>query len=217
PALERASVSWVDIHGAACTARVELPPRGKLWRTDEHPRQRLHGSTCRHPRPRPPPLAPGPKRPMQKSVRQTSDRCRRPGAQVAVSLDRPALRTRSFVPVFVLAMVGCATRPVQHVAPPPDCVSAEAAAGTTARDAPVSDHERESLPRAPQASTASGAGAGDADFSEVAYPFPVLYRSFQAQGLSLRMAYMDVSPPAGAHATVVLLHGKNFSGAYWEA
>lgn len=114
-------------------------------------------------------------------------------------------------------MVGCATRPVQHVAPPPDCVSAEAAAGTTARDAPVSDHERESLPRAPQASTASGAGAGDADFSEVAYPFPVLYRSFQAQGLSLRMAYMDVSPPAGAHATVVLLHGKNFSGAYWEA
>jgi pimeloyl-ACP methyl ester carboxylesterase len=38
------------------------------------------------------------------------------------------------------------------------------------------------------------------------------------QGHALEMAYMDVAPTVPASGqTVLLLHGKNFSGAYWEA
>jgi pimeloyl-ACP methyl ester carboxylesterase len=37
------------------------------------------------------------------------------------------------------------------------------------------------------------------------------------EGQDLRMAYMDVAPAGKANGqTVVLLHGKNFFGAYWE-
>ncbi len=48
------------------------------------------------------------------------------------------------------------------------------------------------------------------------YPYPVKQFTFASQGQNLHMAYMDVSPatPRGA---VVLLHGKNFCGATWEA
>lgn len=48
------------------------------------------------------------------------------------------------------------------------------------------------------------------------YPYPVRYIVFQAQGESLRMAYMDVQPSQPNGKTVVLLHGKNFNGAYWQ-
>jgi pimeloyl-ACP methyl ester carboxylesterase len=48
------------------------------------------------------------------------------------------------------------------------------------------------------------------------YPFPVKYISLQSQGQSLRMAYMHVQPSRPNGKTVLLLHGKNFSGAYWE-
>ncbi|MDB5298057.1 MAG: 2-hydroxy-6-oxo-6-phenylhexa-2,4-dienoate hydrolase [Phycisphaerales bacterium] len=60
-----------------------------------------------------------------------------------------------------------------------------------------------------------------------AYPHPVRFLPLTIDGQDVRMAYMDV-PPAGrqpgapAPATtnpapdvVVLLHGKNFGGAYW--
>ncbi len=51
----------------------------------------------------------------------------------------------------------------------------------------------------------------------VAYPFPVQYLPLECEGQSLRMAYMDV-PAAGAAngQAVLLLHGKNFYGSYWE-
>ena len=49
------------------------------------------------------------------------------------------------------------------------------------------------------------------------YPFPVKYLPLKAEAEDLRMAYMDVSPE-GAAATqiIVLLHGKNFYGSYFE-
>ena len=50
----------------------------------------------------------------------------------------------------------------------------------------------------------------------LSYPHPVHFFPLIVEGQDLRMAYMDV-PPAG-HAngqTVLLLHGKNFFGAYW--
>jgi pimeloyl-ACP methyl ester carboxylesterase len=58
--------------------------------------------------------------------------------------------------------------------------------------------------------------AYDARLSDYEYPYPVQYREVEAQRQSLEMAYMDVSPEDAASAhTVLLLHGKNFSGAYW--
>jgi pimeloyl-ACP methyl ester carboxylesterase len=48
------------------------------------------------------------------------------------------------------------------------------------------------------------------------YPFPVRMLPLTIEGQDLRMAYMDVAPtgpPSGK--VVLLLHGKNFPGAYW--
>ena len=53
---------------------------------------------------------------------------------------------------------------------------------------------------------------------EWAYPFPVRFLPLEIEGQQIRMAYMDVaSMDAGNGRTVVLLHGKNFSGNYWES
>jgi pimeloyl-ACP methyl ester carboxylesterase len=48
------------------------------------------------------------------------------------------------------------------------------------------------------------------------YPFPVEYITLSIQGEHLIMAYMDVKPQKPNGKTVMLLHGKNFNGAYWE-
>ena len=58
--------------------------------------------------------------------------------------------------------------------------------------------------------------AYDADLSGYSYPFEVKNFSFSSQGQTLRMAYMDVVPKKANGQTVLLLHGKNFCGAYWE-
>lgn len=64
-------------------------------------------------------------------------------------------------------------------------------------------------------STALGQ-AYDARLSGYDYPYSVQFRDVEAQGQSLEMAYMDVSSEeAPSDHTVLLLHGKNFSGAYW--
>jgi pimeloyl-ACP methyl ester carboxylesterase len=50
------------------------------------------------------------------------------------------------------------------------------------------------------------------------YPAPVQQFAFTSQGVKLHMAYMDVAPKGKANGrTVVLLHGKNFCGATWDA
>jgi pimeloyl-ACP methyl ester carboxylesterase len=49
------------------------------------------------------------------------------------------------------------------------------------------------------------------------YPYPVKYLPLRLEGQTMRMAYMDVPATAKANGrTVVLLHGKNFFGAYWR-
>lgn len=50
----------------------------------------------------------------------------------------------------------------------------------------------------------------------IQYPFPVSYFSLSIQGEDLKMAYMDVKPKTSNGRTVLLLHGKNFNGAYFE-
>ncbi|HEY1099847.1 MAG TPA: alpha/beta hydrolase [Myxococcota bacterium] len=49
-----------------------------------------------------------------------------------------------------------------------------------------------------------------------AYPHEVQLLPVTVQGHPLELAYMDVAPTTSPNGhTVVLLHGKNFSGAYW--
>lgn len=49
------------------------------------------------------------------------------------------------------------------------------------------------------------------------YPFAVRYIQLDAQKQQLKMAYMDVQPAQPNGHTVLLFHGKNFSGAYWDS
>lgn len=55
----------------------------------------------------------------------------------------------------------------------------------------------------------------DARLTGYGYPYPVSTFALTAQGQELEMAYMDVPPLESNGRTVLLLHGKNFSGAYW--
>lgn len=49
------------------------------------------------------------------------------------------------------------------------------------------------------------------------YPFPVSFHQLKGLDESLKMAVMVVEPQGAPNGkTVVLLHGKNFNGAYWE-
>ncbi|EEI93188.1 hydrolase, alpha/beta domain protein [Sphingobacterium spiritivorum ATCC 33300] len=56
----------------------------------------------------------------------------------------------------------------------------------------------------------------DIMLTNYAYPYEVHYLNFQSQGQEIRMAYMDVQPSQSNGKTVMLLHGKNFNGAYWK-
>ncbi len=50
------------------------------------------------------------------------------------------------------------------------------------------------------------------------YPWPVGDYAFSSQGEALTMRFMDVAPSGPANGkTAVLLHGKNFCAATWEA
>lgn len=50
------------------------------------------------------------------------------------------------------------------------------------------------------------------------YPFPVQQFPIVSQRQTLEMAFMDVAPTGPSNGrTAVLLHGKNFCGATWEA
>src|SRR4051812_50125438 len=57
---------------------------------------------------------------------------------------------------------------------------------------------------------------GSITYEDVPYPYPVSYLPLTVYGQSVRMAYMDVSPPSDPNGrTVLLLHGMNFGGFYF--
>lgn len=59
--------------------------------------------------------------------------------------------------------------------------------------------------------------AQDITLSKYKYPFPVHFLKLQIQGQQLQMTYMDIQPSKPNGKTIVLLHGKNFCGAYWDS
>ncbi|WP_294249238.1 alpha/beta hydrolase [uncultured Chryseobacterium sp.] len=56
----------------------------------------------------------------------------------------------------------------------------------------------------------------DAELTDYRYPFEVRFLTLSSQKQPLKMAYMDVQPKVANGRTIMLLHGKNFNGAYWE-
>lgn len=55
------------------------------------------------------------------------------------------------------------------------------------------------------------------NLEEIPYPHPVEYLPLTLHGKDVRMAYMDVEPAGeGNGRAVVLLHGLNFFGEYWD-
>ncbi len=56
----------------------------------------------------------------------------------------------------------------------------------------------------------------DKVLTNVKYPYEVKFHAFKSQKQELKMAYMDVKPATSNGKNVLLLHGKNFNGAYWE-
>jgi pimeloyl-ACP methyl ester carboxylesterase len=56
----------------------------------------------------------------------------------------------------------------------------------------------------------------DPELRNFPYPFPVKYHEVKFKDQNYRMAYMDIKPKGESKETIILLHGKNFSGNYWE-
>ncbi len=57
----------------------------------------------------------------------------------------------------------------------------------------------------------------DPDLTTFDYPHEVKYFPQTVQSQNLKIAYMDISSAKPNGKSVVLLHGKNFSGNYWES
>lgn len=56
----------------------------------------------------------------------------------------------------------------------------------------------------------------DVNLANYAYPYEVHFIELQIQQQSLSMAYMDIKPAHYNGKNIMLLHGKNFNGAYWK-
>lgn len=56
----------------------------------------------------------------------------------------------------------------------------------------------------------------DAELKNFSYPFDVNFFEVSLKDQKFKMAYMDVKPKGKVKGNIILLHGKNFSGYYWE-
>lgn len=56
----------------------------------------------------------------------------------------------------------------------------------------------------------------DINLTNYNYPYEVHYLELNSQNQKLKMAYMDVPSKNPNGQTIMLLHGKNFNGAYWK-
>jgi pimeloyl-ACP methyl ester carboxylesterase len=69
----------------------------------------------------------------------------------------------------------------------------------------------------PAAAASEGQPSFGPELEGYAYPWAVRHFRFSSQGTALDMAYMDVMPAKPNGKTAVLLHGKNFCAATWQA
>lgn len=56
----------------------------------------------------------------------------------------------------------------------------------------------------------------DIELSNYQYPYEVSSIELKIQEQNLKMAYMDIKPINSNGKNIILFHGKNFNGAYWE-
>ena len=56
----------------------------------------------------------------------------------------------------------------------------------------------------------------DIDLNNYEYPYNVNFLELNIQNSTYSMAYMHIEAENPNGETVVLLHGKNFNGAYWQ-
>lgn len=56
----------------------------------------------------------------------------------------------------------------------------------------------------------------DINLSNYEYPYKVNFITLNEQEQTLKMGYMDVKPNNYNGKNILLLHGKNFNGAYWK-
>jgi len=56
----------------------------------------------------------------------------------------------------------------------------------------------------------------DINLENYTYPFEVAFIKVENQRQNLKMGYMDVTPENYNGKNILLLHGKNFNGAYWQ-
>ena len=157
----------------------------------------------------------------------------------------PYCRTIVTFLITAVAGAGCATSSPQETAIPPTQESGKKAPKSdegasdeeTSGDEEASEEEQDASESdgptlgSNEAVMSAGGGDGssggdeeeadaekpayDARLSDYDYPYEVEYREFEAQGETREMAVMDVKPDGEPKGTVLLLHGKNFSGAYW--
>lgn len=59
-------------------------------------------------------------------------------------------------------------------------------------------------------------GVSGLRLENVTYPYPVSEISLAIQGQEVKMSYMDAKPKTPNGKVVLLLHGKNFAGYYWD-
>lgn len=57
----------------------------------------------------------------------------------------------------------------------------------------------------------------DINLKNYKYPYPLHFIHLSVQQQELKMGYMDIKPDNYNGENIMLLHGKNFNGAYWKA
>ncbi len=124
---------------------------------------------------------------------------------------------RHVFPAFVCLLLSACAAPQSAPATSPTDDRAEADDdNVSTSEASKTDERTSGSDTAGEPTTNAEKPAYDARLSGYEYPFEVSTFTVDAQGGQHEIAYMDVQPDGEPTGTVLLLHGKNFSGAYWE-
>ncbi|ACD15957.1 alpha/beta hydrolase fold [Paraburkholderia phytofirmans PsJN] len=139
------------------------------------------------------------------------------GAGLTVRLPRMPLR------VFLLEKTSMSFRRLSLLATLSACALAATSMPAVFAASAATPASVEAQSPADQAASATTSVTGDtgpaygAELQGFNYPAPVSQYDFTSQGVALHMAYMDIKPVKANGRTAVLLHGKNFCAATWDA